>query len=281
MANPRLRRIVVAYGINRLGTWFGTVALALAVYDHTQSALDVAAVLIAAQVLPALVVPAVIARVEASKGRHELSALLYIEAVAIGAVAVLLSHFWLPAILLLVAVDGTAALAANALLRTELAAAANRELDGGGDPHAAEQHANAALNVVFSVTFVLGPVLAGLLVASAGAAAALFVDVVSFAISGTLLLDLHPHVEEAGGESVRARVRAAWQLRARGARAAHAADRPGHRADLLRVGGADRGRLHEEDARTRATAATGCSSPRGASAWCSAASSSRAPAPAA
>lgn len=218
MANPRLRRIVLAYGINRLGTWFGTVALALAVYDHTHSALDVAAVLIAAQVLPALVVPAVIARVEASKGRHELSALLYIEAVAIGAVAVLLSHFWLPAILLLVAVDGTAALAANALLRTELAAAANRELDGDGDPHAAEQHANAALNVVFSVTFVLGPVLAGLLVASAGAAAALFVDVVSFAISGTLLLDLHPHVEEAGGESVRARVRAAWQF-VRGERA--------------------------------------------------------------
>ncbi len=218
LANPRLRRIVAAYGINRLGTWFGTVALALAVYDHTHSALDVAAVLIAAQVLPAFVVPAVIARVEASKGRHELSGLLYVEAVAIGAVAVLLSHFWLPAILLLVAVDGTAALAANALLRTELAAAANREIADPDDPHAAEQHANAALNVIFSLTFVLGPILAGLLVASAGAAAALLVDVVSFAISGTLLLDLHPHVEEAGGESVRARVRAAWQY-VRGERA--------------------------------------------------------------
>jgi MFS family permease len=218
LANPRLRRIVAAYGINRLGTWFGTIALALAVYDHTHSALAVAAVLIAAQVLPALVVPAVIARVEASKGRHELSALLYIEAVTIGAVAVLLSHFWLPAILLLVAVDGTAALAANALLRTELAAAANREIPDPDDPHAAEQHANAALNVVFSVTFVLGPVLAGVLVASAGAAAALFVDVASFLVAGTMLLDLHPHVEEAGGESVRARVRAAWQF-VRGERA--------------------------------------------------------------
>ncbi len=218
LANPRLRRIVLAYGINRLGTWFGTIALALAVYDHTHSAIDVAAVLIAAQVLPAFVVPAVIARVEASKGRHELSALLYIEAVAIGAVAILLSHFWLPAILLLVAVDGTAALAANALLRTELAAAAKREIDDENDPNAAEQHANAALNVVFSVTFVLGPVLAGLLVASAGAPAALFVDVASFAISGTMLLDLHPHVDEAGGESVRARVRAAWRF-VRGERA--------------------------------------------------------------
>ena len=72
--------------------------------------------------------------------------------------------------------------------------------------------------MIFSVTFVLGPILAGLLVASAGAAAALFVDVGSFAISGTMLLDLHPHVEEAGGESVRARVRAAWRY-VRGERA--------------------------------------------------------------
>jgi MFS family permease len=210
LANPRLRRIVVAYGVNRLGTWFGTVALALGVYDRTHSSLAVAAVLIAAQVVPALVVPAVIARVEASKGRHELAGLLYVEAVAIGAVAVLLSHFWLPAVLLLVAVDGTAALAANALLRTELAAAAKRELDGGDDPHAAEQKANAALNVVFSVTFVIGPALAGLVAASAGAAAALWIDVGSFLICGTLLIDLHPHVEEAGGDSIAARLRAAW-----------------------------------------------------------------------
>jgi MFS family permease len=202
--------MVLAYGINRLGTWFGTVALALAVFDHTHSSLAVAAVLIAGQVLPAFLVPALIARVEASKGRHELSGLLYVEAVAIGAVAVLLSHFWLPAVLLLVAVDGTAALAANALLRTEIAGTASREL-GGGDPDAAEQQANAAVNVAFSVTFVLGPILAGVLVAAAGAAAALFVDVASFAICGTMLLDLHPHVEEARGEPVLARLRAAWK----------------------------------------------------------------------
>lgn len=202
---------MLAYGVNRLGTWFGTVALALAVFDHTHSALAVASVLIAAQVVPAFVVPTLIARVEASTRRRELSGLFYVEAVAIGAVAVLLSHFWLPGVLLLVAIDGTAALAANALLRTQLAATAKRELDAGEDPHAAEQQANAALNVVFSITFVLGPVLAGLLAAAAGAAAALWVDVASFLICGTLLLDLHPHVSEAASESVAARLRAAWQ----------------------------------------------------------------------
>ena len=200
LANPRLRRIVLAYGINRLGTWLGTIALALAVYDHTHSAIDVAAVLIAAQVLPAFVVPAVIARVEASKGRHELSGLLYIEAVAIGAVAVLLSHFWLPAILLLVAVDGTPrrerAAANRARSRCE-ARDRRRERPQRGRTAPRRRPERGLLRHL-----VLGPVLAGLLVASAGAAAALFVDVASFAISGTLLLDLHPHVEEAGGESV-------------------------------------------------------------------------------
>ena len=74
----------------------------------------------------------------------------------------------------------------------------------------AERRANAALNVAFSIAFVAGPVIGGAVVAAAGAPAALFIDVGSFLICGALLLDLHPHVEEAGGDSVRARLRAAW-----------------------------------------------------------------------
>jgi MFS family permease len=65
--------------------------------------------------------------------------------------------------------------------------------------------------VGFSTTFVLGPLIAGAVIAAAGASAALFIDVGSFVICGALLLDLHPHVEEAEGNSVRARLRAAWQ----------------------------------------------------------------------
>ncbi len=74
----------------------------------------------------------------------------------------------------------------------------------------AERKANAALNVAFSATFVLGPVLGGVVVATAGAPAALLIDVGSFLICGALLIDLHPHIEEAG-DSVRARLRAAWR----------------------------------------------------------------------
>jgi predicted MFS family arabinose efflux permease len=75
----------------------------------------------------------------------------------------------------------------------------------------AERKANAALNMAFSATFVLGPVVGGVLVAAAGAPTALFIDVGSFVICAALLVDLHPHVEEVGGTSVRARLLTAWR----------------------------------------------------------------------
>ena len=172
LQSPRLRRILAAYTVNRLGTWFGLVALSLAVFDHTHSALAVAALLFAWQALPAFLVPALVARVEASARRSELSGLYFFEAVATAALAVLLWHFWLPAVLLLAALDGTAALAASALLRAEVARAAREQAQRSealrrtrrgprGEAQEAERKANAALNVAFSATFVLGPVLGG------------------------------------------------------------------------------------------------------------------------
>jgi Major Facilitator Superfamily len=223
LKSPQLRRIIAAYTVNRLGTWVGLVALSLAVFDHTHSALAVAALLFAWQALPAFLVPAVVARVEASTRRSELSGLYFFEAVATASLAILLWHFWLPAVLLLAALDGTAALAASALLRAEVARAARDQIEvqpGStmrpresleNEAQEAERKANAALNVAFSATFVLGPVVGGGVVASAGAPAALFIDVGSFLICGALLIDLHPHVDEAGSNSVRARLRAAWR----------------------------------------------------------------------
>jgi hypothetical protein len=225
LRSPRLRRILVAYTVNRLGTWFGFIALAVAVFDKTHSAVAVAGLLLAGQVVPAFLVPAVVTRVEASSRRGELSALYIFEAIATGALAALIWSFWLPAVLLLVALDGTAALAASALLRAELARAAREEVDGPDQQgaraqdtedlqdrvHEAERKANAALNVAFSATFMLGPAVGGVVVAGAGAPAALIIDAVSFLACGVLLLDLHPHVDDAAGDSVRARLRAAWE----------------------------------------------------------------------
>ncbi len=132
---------------------------------------------------------------ESSRGR-EISALYWFEAAVTGALVVLVWHFWLPAVLVLVAVDGTAALAASALLRARVAAVARAQVLAelpplqSGEPglaeeeqgreqliHEAERHANAALNVAFSTTFVLGPMLGGVLVAGAGAPTALLIDV--------------------------------------------------------------------------------------------------------
>lgn len=218
MSSPQLRRIILAYTVNRLGTWFGLLALVIAVYDHTHSALAVSALMFAGLALPAFAVPAIVARVEASRGRGELSALYMFEAAVTAGLAVLLWHFSLAAVLVLVALDGTAALAANALLRAEVARAAREDLadspqlagpSAEDERHEAERKANAALNVAFSVTFVLGPVLGGAVVATAGASTALLIDVGTFLACGALVLDLHPHVEEAGGESVRERLRAA------------------------------------------------------------------------
>jgi hypothetical protein len=220
LRSPRLRRILVAYTVNRLGTWFGFVALSVAVFDHTHSALAVAAMLVSAQVLPAFLIPAVVARIEASRRRGLFSALYVLEALATSALIALISNFWLPAVLVLVAIDGTAALAASALLRTALARAAREQVatsdrsrssaDIQEERAAAERGANAALNVAFSGTFVLGPAIAGVVVAAAGTSTALLIDVASFLICATILLDLHPHVDEGEGASVRSRLRAAW-----------------------------------------------------------------------
>ncbi len=221
LRSPLLRRIVVAYTINRLGTWFGYVALSVAVYDHTHSAPAVAALLVAGQALPAFLVPGLVARVETSSRRANLSGLYAFEAIATVALAVLVWNFWLPAILVLVALDGTASLAASALLRAETARAAREHLEERQrtappseepleDVATAERRANAALNMAFSCTFVLGPGLAGLVVAAAGGASALLIDAASFLLCAGLLVDLSPRVEEAEQATVRTRLQAAW-----------------------------------------------------------------------
>jgi MFS family permease len=212
---------VLAYTVNRLGTWFGYVALSVAVYDHTHSAAAVAALLVSSQVLSAFLAPAVVARVEASASPVGLRALYVFETAATVALAsLLLWHFSLPALLVLVALDGTAALAASSLLRAGAARWA-REWGGSHDEtdsaaadgadHDAERTANAALNMGFAVTFTLGPTLGGLMVPAFGAPAALFIDAGSFLVCAALLLDLAPHVEEAEAPTVRARLQAAWQ----------------------------------------------------------------------
>jgi MFS family permease len=251
LRHSELRRIVAGYTVNRLGTWFGFIALAVVVFDHTHSTLAVASLLLASQVLPALIVPALVARIEKSTRRGALSRLYLYEAVTTsGLIALVLWQFSLPAILLLLALDGTAALTASALLRAAAARSARDWVrmsqpipaateglaeagmaETGIDPNGpaganaqatandaatldqlsatAERRANAAMNIGFAVTFTLGPALAGFVVPTLGAWAALAMDVASFLICGALLIDVRPQAQDA--EPVRARLNVAWR----------------------------------------------------------------------
>jgi hypothetical protein len=212
-SSPRLRRILTAYTVNQLGTWFGYFALSLGIYDHTHSALAVAGMFVAGRGLPALLAPALVASPRFYEGRGGLSRLYGVEAVAALGLAALLWHFWLPGLLVLVAIDGTAALAASALLRTSAARVAAEEVVAGGE-HAvevAQRKINAALNFAFTGTLTVVPPLAGVLVAVAGPPTALLIDAATFVICAALLGQTRVQAEDTGGTSVRTRLQAAWR----------------------------------------------------------------------
>jgi MFS family permease len=207
--SPRLRRIVIAYTVNQVGTWFGVVALSLGVFDHTHSDLAVAAVL-ATPFLPALLAPAVVARVEASPRRGMLSLLYVIEAASLTGMAILVWRFWLPGILLLVAIDGGVAYPARALLRSEAARSGSRPGEEGwagvvSVDQRTGHRANAALNISLALSGVVGPALAGAAVAGWGSPVSLLIDAGCFVIAAALVIDLRPYISEAG-QSVRARL---------------------------------------------------------------------------
>ncbi|MGA7705267.1 MAG: hypothetical protein WB998_10275, partial [Solirubrobacteraceae bacterium] len=115
--SSRLRRILLAYTVNELGTWFGYVALALGVYDHTHSAIATAGLFIARGLLPALLAPVLVARVERFDRRGLLAGLYAIEALLTLVLAALLWRFSFAGVLVFVAIDGTVAVAATALVR--------------------------------------------------------------------------------------------------------------------------------------------------------------------
>jgi MFS family permease len=177
-----LRRITVAYAVNELGNWLGAVALAVAVFARTGSAVATAALFVSVRFLPAMLGTVVVARLELLARRGVLATLYLFQALTTGGLAILVLHFVLVPILLLGAVDGIAALAAKALLRALVSQhSANDE---------ARRRANGRLNSAWAATAALGPVVAGLLSASVGPAIVLVLDVVSFVIAAALVLDL-------------------------------------------------------------------------------------------
>ena len=237
--------MLAAYTINRMGNWIGYVALSLAVYDHTHSAFAVSAVLLSAQALPALLVPALVARLESSQRHGALGLAVHVRGggdrgdrradlafLAAGPAGARGGRR-----------DGrggreraayarnspasrastpNASTSATPRPRLPRPSAASRQAapgqrtrrdgpHGSSRPRGRAASANAALNVAFSVSFVLGPAIGGVVVASAGAPAALLLDVASFLVCAALLIDFTPHVEDPESRSVGARLAAAWR----------------------------------------------------------------------
>src|SRR4051812_9172311 len=167
------RRLGAAYTVNELGNWLGDIALAVVVFDRTGSALATAALFLAARFAPALVAPAVATWLEPRR-RSGLAGAYAAEAAAFSCLALAGAHRApLGVLLALAGVDGALALAARSLVRARTAA-----LFPDGERL---RRANAALNLGMTSAAAAGPAVAGVLVATAGAPAALWLDAVSFA----------------------------------------------------------------------------------------------------
>ncbi len=162
---PAFRRLATSYTLNELGWGFGTVALAVLVYQRTGSAMGTAALFLATAFLPALLAPVLTARLDRLAVRRALPILYLVEAALFAGLVVAAERFWLPAVLALALADGAVAIAGRALTRAAVAAALK--------PSGSLAAGNRLLNVAFSIAFAAGPGLAGLVVAGAGVAASL------------------------------------------------------------------------------------------------------------
>jgi MFS family permease len=167
-------RLLFGYTLNSLGDFVGIVALAVLVYDGSQSAPATAALFIAAKFLPGLVAPIITARVDQLGLRRTLPAMYAIEALVFGLLAVIASgeELLLPLILVLAFVDGSLAVSARGLTRSGVAALLQ--------PTGLLASGNALMNVGFALASVGGAALGGLLVSEAGVATALIADAASF-----------------------------------------------------------------------------------------------------
>ena len=176
---PGFRQLAGAYTINELGNWVGEIALAILVFDETDSPLATAALFIGMHFLPAFISQWVVARTEPIGTRRVLPALYLGEAVTFSALALTAGSFSLALVIALAILDGTLAIAARAFTRASAAAVLT--------PAGQLRQGNAVINVGFTGAGALGPALGGLVVAGLGVETALFCDAASFVVVAVML----------------------------------------------------------------------------------------------
>lgn len=167
------RRVAAAYSAGQVADWLVEVALALAVFDRTGSALASAFVFVALRVVPVLALPLV--------AKRSLAALSALRACAVLALAIGVGALPVWALLVLGIADGAGSLAGRAGSRAETA----RLLEGAGA--GAVRSGNALLNVAFAAAAASAPVAAGGLVGGPGAAIALALAAGLLALAAALV----------------------------------------------------------------------------------------------
>lgn len=174
------RALLVSYSINRVGDVLGALALAVLVLAATHSVAATAILFLATQFVPGLIGPVLVGRLGAVPPGRALAALYAIEACLFGVLAVLAHAPHVAAIVALAFFDATLAFCGRSLTR---ATAASTLI-----PHDLLPEGKAAFNLALGGATVAGPALAGLVVATLGAAPALAGDAVSFAIAAILIV---------------------------------------------------------------------------------------------
>lgn len=162
---PVYRRLLYAYTFNQLAFTVAPLALSVLVYRRTGSALGAAAFFLCAEFLPALISPAFVARFDRSVPRRVLPWMYGLEAALFLVLAWFTAHFSLAGVLGLAVVDGTAGATARVLVGASRTAILRS--------HDLLREGNAVHNIVFSLVFMAGPLLGGLIVVVGGTVAAL------------------------------------------------------------------------------------------------------------
>jgi MFS family permease len=199
---PAFRRLATSYSLNELGWAFGTVALAVLVFERTGSAMATTLLFLSTTFVPALLAPALTARLDRVAVRRALPGLYLVEALLFALLIVAAERFWLPAVLLLALADGAVAIAGRALTRAAVASVLK--------PSGALEAGNKLLNVMFSIAFAAGPALAAAVIHVAGVPASLGVSALLFAVMA-LVLATSRALPAAGPEADRS-----WSERLRG-----------------------------------------------------------------
>ena len=171
---PSFARLAGTYALNEIADWFASIALAVLVYHQTDSALATTALFVASRFLPAFVVPALSARFDGLPTARTLVGIYLVEGITLTGLALSVSTFLLPVVLVFAFVDGTLAATARALTRSATVTLM--------EPKGLLREGNATMNFSFTAMNAVAPIGAGALVAAAGA------DIVLGVAAGLFLL---------------------------------------------------------------------------------------------